>query len=106
MPSLLVTNPSRVDHQLPSEPREDAGELSGSNALDIAETVRQLLDEGWEIAPEDLAHISPCLTEHINRRVQHTRTQRPARGIRPEARLRLHPLREQDLMAAGLGQAA
>ncbi|MFF2433303.1 Tn3 family transposase [Streptomyces sp. NPDC058107] len=61
------------------------------NALDIAETVRQLLDEGWEIALEDLAHISPYLTEHIKRRVQHTRTQRPARGIRPEARLRLHP---------------
>ncbi|MFD7020536.1 Tn3 family transposase [Streptomyces sp. NPDC059928] len=25
------------------------------NALDIAEIVRQLLDEGWEIDPEDLA---------------------------------------------------
>lgn len=37
------------------------------NALDIAEIVRQLLEEGWEIDPEDLAHISPCLTEHINR---------------------------------------
>ncbi|GAA3352687.1 hypothetical protein GCM10017744_002720 [Streptomyces antimycoticus] len=36
------------------------------NALDIAEIVRQLLDEGWEIDPEDLAHISPYLTEHIN----------------------------------------
>ncbi|MFD4370220.1 Tn3 family transposase [Streptomyces sp. NPDC058486] len=29
------------------------------NALDIAEIVRQLLEEGWEIGPEDLAHISP-----------------------------------------------
>ncbi len=28
------------------------------NALDIAEIVRQLLEEGWEIDPEDLAHIS------------------------------------------------
>ncbi|MFB7708808.1 Tn3 family transposase [Streptomyces sp. NPDC056105] len=37
------------------------------NALDIAEIVRQLLEEGWTIAPEDLAHISPYLTEHINR---------------------------------------
>ncbi|MGW0556724.1 Tn3 family transposase [Streptomyces sp. NPDC002926] len=26
-----------------------------------------LLDEGWTIEPEDLAHISPYLTEHINR---------------------------------------
>lgn len=32
------------------------------NALDIAEIVRQLLEEGWEIDPEDLAHISPYLT--------------------------------------------
>ncbi|MGW3466092.1 Tn3 family transposase, partial [Streptomyces olivaceoviridis] len=37
------------------------------NALDIAEIVRQLLEEGWEIDPEDLARISPYLTEHINR---------------------------------------
>ncbi|MFF3264326.1 Tn3 family transposase [Streptomyces sp. NPDC002932] len=29
------------------------------NALDIAEIVLQLLEEGWEIDPEDLAHISP-----------------------------------------------
>lgn len=37
------------------------------NALDIAEIVRQLQEEGWEIDPEDLAHISPYLTEHIRR---------------------------------------
>ncbi|WP_326812757.1 transposase [Streptomyces scopuliridis] len=37
------------------------------NALDIAEIVRRLLEEGWEIGPEDLAHISPYLTEHIKR---------------------------------------
>jgi hypothetical protein len=36
-------------------------------ALDIAEIVRQLLREGWVIDPEDLARISPYLTEHINR---------------------------------------
>ncbi|MFI2379087.1 hypothetical protein ACH5AO_29160 [Streptomyces sp. NPDC018964] len=35
------------------------------NALDIAEIVRQLLGVGWGIDPEDLAHISPYLTEHI-----------------------------------------
>ncbi|MES4886120.1 Tn3 family transposase [Streptomyces sp. NPDC000349] len=37
------------------------------NALDIAEIVRQLLEEGWEIDPEDLAQVSPYLTEHIRR---------------------------------------
>jgi Tn3 transposase DDE domain-containing protein len=37
------------------------------SALDIAEIIRQLLEEGWEIDPEDLAHISPYLTEHVNR---------------------------------------
>ncbi|GAA2248534.1 hypothetical protein GCM10010368_12730 [Streptomyces roseiscleroticus] len=29
------------------------------NALDIAEIVRQLPEEGWTIEPEELAHISP-----------------------------------------------
>jgi hypothetical protein len=29
------------------------------SALDIAEIVRQLQEEGHAIAPEDLAHISP-----------------------------------------------
>ncbi|WP_211274378.1 Tn3 family transposase [Streptomyces chattanoogensis] len=63
------------------------------NVLDIAEIVRQLLEEGWEIDPEDLAHISPYLTEHINRfgQVQHPPTRHPARGVRPETRRRLHP---------------
>ncbi len=37
------------------------------NALDIAEIVRQLQEEGHVIDPEDLAHISPYLTEHIRR---------------------------------------
>ncbi|MFJ8142371.1 hypothetical protein [Streptomyces sp. NPDC096013] len=31
------------------------------------EIVRQLLEEGWTIKPEDLAHISPYLSEHSNR---------------------------------------
>lgn len=52
------------------------------SALDIAEIVRQLLEEGWEIDPEDLAHISPYLTEPV-RRVRHPRTRHPARGVRP-----------------------
>ncbi|MFI1302370.1 Tn3 family transposase [Streptomyces sioyaensis] len=29
------------------------------NALDIAEVVRQLLEVGWTVEPEDLSHISP-----------------------------------------------
>lgn len=37
------------------------------DALDIAEVVRQLQAEGWEIDPEDLAQFSPYLTEHILR---------------------------------------
>lgn len=37
------------------------------NTLDIADVVRQLQAEGWEIDPLDLAQISPYLTEHINR---------------------------------------
>ncbi|MER7000651.1 Tn3 family transposase [Streptomyces sp. NPDC000410] len=37
------------------------------NALDIAEIVRQLQAEGVGIAPEDLAQVSPYLTEHVRR---------------------------------------
>ncbi|WP_425423853.1 Tn3 family transposase [Streptomyces catenulae] len=37
------------------------------NILDIAEIVRQLQDEDHGIEPEDLAHISPRLTERIRR---------------------------------------
>lgn len=78
------------------------------NALDIAEIVRQLLEEGWEIDPEDLAHISPYLTEHINRFGEYSTHEL---GIQPEAydpklNVDFTPLREQDLTAAGLGQAA
>ncbi|MFJ6574243.1 Tn3 family transposase [Streptomyces sp. NPDC091292] len=78
------------------------------NALDIAEIVRQLLDEGWEIDPEDLAHISPYLTEHINRCGEYSTHEL---GIQPDAYdpkldVDFTPLRERDLPAAGLGQAA
>ncbi len=78
------------------------------NALDIAEIVRQLLEEGWEIDPEDLAHISPYLTEHINRFGEYGT---PELGVRPEAYdpkldVGFTPLREPDPAAAGLGQAA
>ncbi|MER5466068.1 Tn3 family transposase [Streptomyces sp. NPDC002668] len=37
------------------------------NALDIAEIVRQLQEEGRVIDPEGLAHISPYLTEQVRR---------------------------------------
>lgn len=37
------------------------------DALDIAEIVRRLQAEGMGIAPEDLAQVSPYLTEHIRR---------------------------------------
>ncbi|MFI6684766.1 Tn3 family transposase [Streptomyces sp. NPDC050485] len=78
------------------------------NALDIAEIVRQLLEEGWEIDPEDLAHISPYLTEHINRFGEYSTHEL---GIQPDAYdpkldVDFTPLREQDLSAAGLGWAA
>ncbi|GAA3475477.1 Tn3 family transposase [Streptomyces yanii] len=52
------------------------------NALDIAEIVRQLPEEGWEIGPEDLAHISPHLTEHIKRFGEYSTHEL---GIEPEA---------------------
>ncbi|GAB3209535.1 hypothetical protein GCM10027294_24320 [Marinactinospora endophytica] len=78
------------------------------NALDTAEVGRQLLEEGWEIVPEDLARISPYLTEHINRFGEYS-THEP--GIQPGAYdpridVDFTPLREQGLTAAGLGQAA
>jgi len=58
--------------------------------------------------PEDLAHISPYLTEHINRFGEYSTHEI---GIQPEAYdpkidVDFTPLREQDLIAASLGQAA
>ncbi|WP_406486631.1 Tn3 family transposase [Streptomyces sp. NBC_01563] len=78
------------------------------NALDIAEIVRQLLEEGWTIEPEDLAHISPYLTGHINRFGEYSTHEL---GIQPEAYdpkldVDFTQLRDQDLTAAGLRQAA
>ncbi len=78
------------------------------NALDIAEIVRQLLEEGWEISPEDLAHISPYLAEHINRFGEYSTHEL---GIQPEAYeteldVDFTPLREPDQTATGFGQAA
>ncbi|HCA87874.1 MAG TPA: hypothetical protein DEQ61_21880 [Streptomyces sp.] len=63
---------------------------------------------GWTIEPEDLAHISPYLTEHINRFGEYSTHEL---GIQPEAYdpkldVDFTQFREQDLSAAGLGQAA
>ncbi|AYV25717.1 Tn3 transposase DDE domain protein [Streptomyces sp. ADI95-16] len=78
------------------------------NAPDIAGIVRQLLEEGWEIDPEDLAHVSPYLTDHINRFGEYSTHElciRPeAYKTKPDADLTL--LREQDPAATGFGQAA
>ncbi|MFD7620553.1 Tn3 family transposase [Streptomyces sp. NPDC059802] len=78
------------------------------NALDIAEIVRQLLEEGWEISPEDLAHISPYPTEHIKRFGEYSTHEL---GIQPEAYetkldVDFTQLRDQDLRAEGFGTAA
>lgn len=78
------------------------------NALDIAEIVRQLLQEGWEIDPEDLAHISPYLTEHIKRFGEYSTHEL---GIQPEAYdskldVDFTQLRDQDPTASGFSTAA
>ncbi|MDF4251857.1 Tn3 family transposase [Streptomyces sp. WMMB303] len=78
------------------------------NALDIAEIIRQLLEEGWEIEPEDLVRIPPYLTEHINRFGEHSTHEL---GVQPDAYdpkldVDFTQLREQDLTAADLSQAA
>lgn len=61
-----------------------------------------------QLSSEDLAHISPYLTEHINRFGEYSTHEL---GIQPEAYdpkldVDFTSLREQDLTAAGLGQAA
>ncbi|MGW1611825.1 Tn3 family transposase, partial [Streptomyces sp. NPDC002285] len=78
------------------------------NALDIAEIVRQLLEEGWTIEPEDLAHISPYLTEHINRFGEYSTHEL---GIQPETYetkldVDFTALREPAVTAVGFSQAA
>jgi hypothetical protein len=79
------------------------------NALDIAEIVRQLEGEGDVVDPEDLAHISPYLTEHIRRFGEYSTHEL---GIQPEAYdphldVDFSPLRGDDRAGAdGYGQAA
>ncbi|MFI5772070.1 Tn3 family transposase [Streptomyces sp. NPDC051658] len=78
------------------------------NALDIAEIVRQLQEEGHVIDPEDLAHISPYLTEHIRRFGEY-----PTHELRlepeaydPHLNVDFSPLRGDYPRATGFGQAA
>ncbi|MGV9351022.1 hypothetical protein ACWDSD_41140 [Streptomyces spiralis] len=55
-----------------------------------------------------VAHISPCLAEHINRFGEYSRHElgiQPA-AYDPKLGVGFTPLREQDLTAVGLGQAA
>ncbi|GAA3478028.1 hypothetical protein GCM10018966_025580 [Streptomyces yanii] len=57
---------------------------SFSHVLDLAEIARQLLEEGWRtIDPRRWQHISPYLTEHINRFGEYS--PRTSWGIQPEA---------------------
>ncbi|MFJ5678999.1 hypothetical protein [Streptomyces sp. NPDC093097] len=76
--------------------------------MDIAEIVRQLLEEGWKIGPEDLAHISPYLTEYVKRFGEYSTHELDIRpdAYDPKLDVDFTPLREQDLTTAGLGQAA
>ncbi|MFJ4741077.1 Tn3 family transposase [Streptomyces sp. NPDC088775] len=78
------------------------------NALDIAEIVRRLQEEGHAVDPEDLAHISPYLTEHIRRFGEYSTHEL---GLVPEAYdphldVDFAPLRQQDLTTAGFTEAA
>ncbi|MGW9048391.1 Tn3 family transposase [Streptomyces lydicus] len=78
------------------------------NALDITEIVWQLLEEGWEMDPEDLGHISPYLTEHINRFGEYSTHEL---GIQPEAYdpkldVDFTQLRDHEPAASGFGTAA
>ncbi|MCX4734535.1 Tn3 family transposase [Streptomyces sp. NBC_01363] len=41
--------------------------MNSRDVAHIAEIVRQLQDEGEKVDPEDLAQVSPYLTEHIRR---------------------------------------
>jgi hypothetical protein len=36
-------------------------------ALNMTEVIRRLITEGWEISAEDIAQLSPYITEHITR---------------------------------------
>ncbi|WP_457468085.1 Tn3 family transposase [Streptomyces sp. TE4109] len=85
-----------------------SGSHKNSTYTAFREVGRQLLAEGWQVDPEDLAHISPCLTEHIKRFGEHSAHEL---GLQPEAYdpkldVDLTQLRDQDLRAEGFRTAA
>lgn len=61
-----------------------------------------------EIDPEDLAHVSPYLTEHINRFGEYSTYELgiQSEAYDPKPDVDFTPLREQGLITADLGQAA
>ncbi|WSQ13367.1 transposase [Streptomyces sp. NBC_01231] len=91
--------PDRVPVPAPDE---------GGDHLDIAEVVRQLQAEGWKIDPEDLAQVSPYLTEHVRRSGEysaHELGDEPA-TYDPRFDVDFTPPRGEEPAAAGYGQAA
>nr|WP_239472346.1 transposase [Streptomyces sp. NEAU-S7GS2] len=66
------------------------------------------MEEDWDIDPEDLAHISPYLTEHIRRFGEYSTHEL---GLQPEAYdphldVDFSPLRGDPPAPDGYGQAA
>lgn len=76
------------------------------NALDIAEIVRQLQEEGHIIDPEDLAHISPYLTEHIRRFGEYSTHELGLRRACASTVPRVRTSTSWDLRAEDLGRPA
>ncbi|MER7792914.1 hypothetical protein [Streptomyces sp. NPDC097640] len=82
----------------------ECGELAGEFLL----CGRAAGVPGWEIDPEDLAQVSPYLTEHIKRFGEYSTHEL---GIQPEAYdpkldVDFTQLREQEPAASGFGTAA
>ncbi|MDP9954210.1 MULTISPECIES: Tn3 family transposase [Streptomyces] len=107
MQDLLFIGPLRFSQWIAFGNRGVIADNDPFEQEDIAEIVQQVLGEGWEIDPEDLAHIPPYLTEHIHRFGEYCTHEL---GIQPDAYdpkldVDFTALREQDLTAAGLGQA-
>jgi hypothetical protein len=61
-----------------------------SNACDITAVVNQLAAEGHPVDPEDLATISPYITEHIRRFGDYVLDLTPP-DAEPDTRLELQP---------------
>ncbi|MET7861451.1 Tn3 family transposase [Streptomyces sp. NPDC005318] len=72
------------------------------NTLDIAQAVRDLQAEGWKIDPEDLAEVSPYLTEKIMRFGEYSTHELdlPPEAYEPHLDVDFTKLDPQDLAAA------